>query len=108
VRVAGPELSIDDILGSMKAAIQGEEVPIENLSEITDWPLVCKVRKPYIRFDYMYIDNVQSQYYKVSNDPAVVELTKGSKGEAKEFSEEAKTVINEIVVSSVAMKNVMS
>ncbi|CAE6347125.1 unnamed protein product, partial [Rhizoctonia solani] len=78
VRVAGPELSIDDILGSMKAAIQGEEVPIENLSEITDWPLVCK-------------------YYKVSNDPAVVELTKGSKGEAKEFSEEAKTVINEIV-----------
>ncbi|CAE6464780.1 unnamed protein product [Rhizoctonia solani] len=89
VRVTSPELSVENILGSMKAAIQGEEVPIEALSEITDWPLVCK-------------------YYKVSNDPAVVELTKGSKEESQKFSEEAKAAINEIVVSSVAMKNVMS
>ncbi|CAE6404455.1 unnamed protein product [Rhizoctonia solani] len=89
VRVAEPELLIDEILESMKTTVQGEEVPIEALSEITDWPLVCK-------------------YYKVSNDPAVVELTKGSKQEPKKFSEEAKVVINEIVVSSVAMKNVMS
>ncbi|KDN48042.1 hypothetical protein RSAG8_03058, partial [Rhizoctonia solani AG-8 WAC10335] len=89
VRISGPELSIDDVLASMKAAVQGEEVPPEALSEITDWPLVCK-------------------YYKVSNDPAVVELTKGSKGEPKQFSNEAKSTINEIVVSSVAMKNVMS
>ncbi|KAF8708988.1 hypothetical protein RHS03_03239, partial [Rhizoctonia solani] len=89
VRVTSPELSVENILGSMKAAIQGEEVPIEALSEITDWPLVCK-------------------YYKVSNDPAVVELTKGSKEESQKFSEEAKATINEIVVSSVAMKNVMS
>ncbi|KAH7344037.1 CGI-121-domain-containing protein [Rhizoctonia solani] len=89
VRVCGPELSIDDVLASMKAAVQGEEMPLEALSEITDWPLVCK-------------------YYKVSNDPAVVELTKGNKGEPKQFSEAAKSAINEIVVSSVAMKNVMS
>ncbi|CAE6451617.1 unnamed protein product [Rhizoctonia solani] len=86
VRVSGPEHSIDDVLASMKAAVQGEEAPLEVLSEITDWPLVCK-------------------YYKLSNDPAVVELTKGSKGE---FSDAAKSTINEIVVSSVAMKSVIS
>ena len=56
----------------------------------------------------MSIDNQRLQYYKVSNDPAVVELTKGSKEVPKQFSDEAKSVINEIVVSSVAMKNVMS
>jgi hypothetical protein len=27
----------------MKAAVEGEEVPLEMLSEITDWSLVCKV-----------------------------------------------------------------
>ncbi|CAE6445954.1 unnamed protein product [Rhizoctonia solani] len=89
VRVCGPELSIEDVLASMKAAVQGEEVPLETLSEITDWPLVCK-------------------YYKISNDPAVIELAKGNKGEPKQFSDAAKSTINEIVVSSVAMKNVMS
>ncbi|CUA70395.1 hypothetical protein RSOLAG22IIIB_00757 [Rhizoctonia solani] len=88
VRVAGPELSIDDVLASMKAAVQGDEIPLEALAEITDWSLVCK-------------------YYKVSNDPAVVESTKGNK-EPKQLSDEAKSTINEIVVSSVAMKNVMS
>ncbi|KAG9075440.1 hypothetical protein FS749_012897 [Ceratobasidium sp. UAMH 11750] len=86
VRVCGPELSIDDVLAGMKAAVQGEEVPLEKLDEITDWSLVTK-------------------YYKVSNDPAVVDQTKEQKGE---LSDDAKATINEIVVSSVAMKNVMS
>ncbi|KAG8705267.1 hypothetical protein FRC09_003068 [Ceratobasidium sp. 395] len=86
VRVCGPELSIESVLEGMKAAVQGEEVPLERLDEITDWSLVCK-------------------YYKVSNDPAVVEQTKGQKGE---LSDNAKATIKEIVVSSVAMKTVMS
>ena len=28
----------------MKAAVEGEEVPLEALAEITDWGLVSKVR----------------------------------------------------------------
>lgn len=88
VRVCGPELSIEAVLESMKAAVQGEEIPLEGLEGITDWPLVCK-------------------YYKVANDPAVAELTKGNNTKGG-LSEAAKSTINEIVVSSVAMKNVMS
>ncbi|KAF8603544.1 CGI-121-domain-containing protein [Ceratobasidium sp. AG-I] len=87
IRVCGPDQSIESILGAMKAAIEGEEVPLESLAEITDWGLVSK-------------------YYKVSNDPVVLEETKG--GQKGVYSDDAKRVINEIVVSSVAMKTVMS
>ncbi|QRV72409.1 kinase domain protein [Ceratobasidium sp. AG-Ba] len=88
VRVCGPELSIEQVLESMKAVIQGEEVPFEKLDEMTDW------------------DRVIKYYHNKSKGSADEEVTKLMN--QKPLSDKGKRVINEIVVSSVAMKTVMA
>ncbi|TFY63359.1 hypothetical protein EVG20_g6351 [Dentipellis fragilis] len=78
VRVDSPALQ--DVEASMRAVVDGTVSPLEDLTSLTNWSAIKK-------------------YYKLNTEPAV-------KAAAKDASRE-RQIVNEIVVSSVAMKSVM-
>ncbi|KAI0666172.1 CGI-121-domain-containing protein [Trametes maxima] len=79
VRIASPDL--DKVEERIGAVVDGTLSPLGQLAEITDWASIKK-------------------YYKLNGEPAVKEAAKDSARE--------KTIIDEIVTSSVAMKSVMA
>ncbi|KZT13190.1 CGI-121-domain-containing protein, partial [Laetiporus sulphureus 93-53] len=80
IRIASPEFAPERVLTSMQAVVSGSLVSITRLREITDWTAIKK-------------------YYRVDADPAI-------KVQGMD-SEKERAVVNEIVVSAVAMKSVM-
>ncbi|KAJ7718132.1 kinase binding protein CGI-121-domain-containing protein [Mycena maculata] len=80
VRVAGPELSPEVIERDMDATVKGTKASFTELQDLTDWAAVKK-------------------YHKLGSDVAV--------REAKGDLERERIVVDDIVVSSVAMKSVM-
>jgi len=79
VRIGPPEL--ENPLGLMKTIVSGELSPIHGLAHLTDWATIKK-------------------YYKLNNDPAIKFHSKND--------EQIRVAVNEIVVSIVAMKSVMT
>ncbi|KAJ7457680.1 kinase binding protein CGI-121-domain-containing protein [Mycena galericulata] len=80
VRVAGPESSAEGVEREMDAVVKGTKVSFADLRDLTDWTAVKK-------------------YHKLGGEVAV--------REAKDDLEREHAVVDGIVVSSVAMKNVM-
>ncbi|KAL5488403.1 hypothetical protein ACEPAI_6521 [Sanghuangporus weigelae] len=81
VRVGQQAVPASEVESQMKSVVEGDLVPIETLSDITDWAAVKK-------------------YYKLNGESAVTALEKNrSKQNA---------VVDELVTSFVAMKSVMS
>ncbi|KAL5527021.1 hypothetical protein ACEPAG_5812 [Sanghuangporus baumii] len=81
VRVGHQAVPASEVESQMKSVVEGDLVPIEALSDITDWAAVRK-------------------YYKLNGESAVTTLEKDrSKQNA---------VVDELVTSFVAMKSVMS
>ncbi|KAJ7223171.1 kinase binding protein CGI-121-domain-containing protein [Mycena pura] len=81
VRVTGPELSAEEVKRAMHAVVMGTSTPFAELRNVTDWAAVKK-------------------YHKLANETAV----RGAQGDL--HREHA--VIDEIVISSTAMKSVMA
>ncbi|KAJ7505576.1 kinase binding protein CGI-121-domain-containing protein [Mycena galericulata] len=89
VRVAGPESSAEGVEREMDAVVKGTKVSFADLQDLTDWTAVKKVCSPL---------NERS-ITKLGGEVAV--------REAKDDLEREHAVVDGIVVSSVAMKNVM-
>ncbi|KAF7297097.1 hypothetical protein MIND_00942600 [Mycena indigotica] len=81
VRVAGPELSRSELQLAMGASIEGTVIPLERLGSLTDWTAVKK-------------------YHKLGNETAL----RGATG----LEEREHIIIDEIVISSAAMKSVQA
>ncbi|KAF5322926.1 hypothetical protein D9619_001268 [Psilocybe cf. subviscida] len=81
VRIDSPGLSSQEVEKRMLNAIEGTIVPLTELEHVTDWAAVKK-------------------YNKLNNEVAVKEAAKDPKREHM--------IVDEIVVSSVAMKSVMN
>ncbi|KAJ7465297.1 kinase binding protein CGI-121-domain-containing protein [Mycena latifolia] len=81
VRIAEPELSAASVEANTDAIVKGSKVSFASLQDLTDWPAVKK-------------------YHKLGNDAGV--------RDAKDDLEREHTVVDRIVVSSVAMKSVMA
>ena len=96
VRIGPSDLS--NVEQSINAVVSGKLSPLEELSTITDWASVKKAINCRLTAHRMLI-NSNGQYYKLNNEPAL-------KAVAKDPSRE-RSVIDEIVTSSVAMKSVM-
>ncbi|KAF9563355.1 CGI-121-domain-containing protein [Agrocybe pediades] len=80
VRIGSQDLVPSVVEERMKEVVSGNLVPLSELQDVTDWSSVKK-------------------YYKLNNDPAVKEASKDLKKE--------RVIVDNIVVSSVAMKSVM-
>ncbi len=78
----------------MQSVVKGDLVPISDLQNITDWGNVKKVRNTRGAFVHALLLSVL-QYNKLNNEPAL-----------KGAGPKEKYVVNEIVISSVAMKSV--
>lgn len=93
------DTAIPDIRERMHAVVQGNMVPLSNLSQVTDWARVKKVR-PHISSLNGLPHPLGAQTHKLNNEIAVREVS----GDI----EREHAVIDEIVISSVAMKSVMA
>lgn len=98
VRVSSPDISTAAIQEKMDAVVLGRLSPISKLQEITDWAAIKKVSHkeeilPHTDF---------SQYHKLNTEIAIKE--------AQAIGDLAgeHTVVDTIVISSVAMKSVMA
>ncbi|KIM42761.1 hypothetical protein M413DRAFT_18501 [Hebeloma cylindrosporum] len=80
VRVDSPELSSELVEEKMKLEVSGNVVPIAELESVTDWASVKK-------------------YHKLNNEVAIKEVANDPLRERR--------IVDNIVVSSVAMKSVM-
>ena len=80
----------------MSAVVQGTISPLSTLETITDWSFVKKVRQFSKKFQVV---DVEGQYHKLNAEQAIKETSGSSREHA---------IINNIVVSSVAMKSVMA
>ncbi|KAH9487233.1 EKC/KEOPS complex subunit [Psilocybe cubensis] len=80
VRVDSPDLNSSDVEKKMREVVSGDLVAFSELEKVTDWASVKK-------------------YFKLNSDVAV-------KGAAGDPTRE-KTIVDNIVISFVAMKNVM-
>ena len=94
VKIGSSELLPAEELEKMKEVIDGTLVPFTELGDVTDWSTIKKVcvfsNRPIIIYRFHLL-----KYYKLNGEAAI----KGSKEHE---------IIDNIVVSSVAMKSVMS
>ncbi|KAJ7246402.1 kinase binding protein CGI-121-domain-containing protein, partial [Mycena rebaudengoi] len=81
VRVAGPEMASAEIEGNIDAVVEGVKSPFTALDGLTDWTAIKK-------------------YHKLGNEIAI--------RDAQNDLERERAIINNVVVSSVAMKSVMA
>ncbi|KAJ7828084.1 kinase binding protein CGI-121-domain-containing protein [Mycena leptocephala] len=81
VRIGGPELSAEDVERDMDAVVEGTKVSFAGLRDLTDWTAVKK-------------------YHKLGNEVGI--------RDAKDDLEREHVVVDDIVISSVAMKSVMA
>ena len=81
----------------MRSVVVGDLVPLGNLSSITDWATVKKASL-WSSFAAAALIDSRVQYYKLNGEPAL-------KAVAQDQVQERR-VIEEIVISSVAMKSV--
>ena len=89
----------------MRSVVKGNIVDIDaGLAKITDWNLVKSVRDSFFCPHSLTLTIFLSiQYYKLATDAVISSLSSNPGRASKE-----KEVINELVVSAVAMKSVMS
>ncbi|PPQ73107.1 hypothetical protein CVT26_014728 [Gymnopilus dilepis] len=80
VRIDSPDLSSSTVEQKMKEAVKGDIVPLSELSQVTDWATIKK-------------------YHKLNNELAIKEAANNPSREH--------AVVDNIVVTSVAMKSVM-
>ncbi|KDR74363.1 hypothetical protein GALMADRAFT_250235 [Galerina marginata CBS 339.88] len=80
IRIDSPDLDASTVQEKMKEVISGNIVPISELADITDWASIKK-------------------YYKLNNEVAIKEAASNPSRERE--------IVDNIVVSSVAMKSVM-
>lgn len=116
LKPTGPRLSAKDVAEMMVTAVDGQLTPLDKISQGTDMHLIKQVRDstdPYISDARPSSAYISSQYYKLNSEPAILRF--GAKN-AKEFKDtppraildEERRVIDEIVISSVAMKAVLA
>ncbi|KAG8986409.1 hypothetical protein FRB90_004040 [Tulasnella sp. 427] len=82
-------LSNVEVKSMASSVVEGQWASLGQLSEITDWSVVRK-------------------YYKLNSDPAVTRFPKTKDSSSDAIPSKLKSIMNEIVVSAVAMKSVLA
>jgi hypothetical protein len=81
----------------MKAVVNGEETPLEHISQFTDWSSVKKVSGPCLSASPPTL--MVLQYHKLNDEPAIKAASKDTQAEH--------ALVDDFVVSGVAMKSVL-
>ncbi|KAG9050889.1 hypothetical protein FS837_001543 [Tulasnella sp. UAMH 9824] len=82
-------LDEEDVKNMASSVVEGQWAALDQLASVTDWSLVRK-------------------YYKLNSDPAVAQFPKAKNAPSDEVPPKLKSIMNEIVVSAVAMKSVLA
>ncbi|KAG8944951.1 hypothetical protein FRC04_001303 [Tulasnella sp. 424] len=82
-------LTEDDVRNMASSVVEGQWTSLDQLTGLTDWPLIRK-------------------YYKLNSDPAVTRFPKEKGASSDALPAKLKSIMNEIVVSAVAMKSVLA
>ncbi|KIO29161.1 hypothetical protein M407DRAFT_70869 [Tulasnella calospora MUT 4182] len=79
----------EDVRDMVSSVVEGQWASLDQLTGVTDWSLVRK-------------------YYKLNSDPVVTRFPNAKNASGHEVPPKLKSIMNEIVVSAVAMKSVLA